>query len=180
MDESVPREVALVKAFVNTRDVEAGTDEIATAEDFGRWLRAHSLVEPDDPVDDADAARAAVLRESLRALLRSAEPDPSTIEAINRAAAGAPLAVRFDDRGRTTLEPQMRGVDAALARILGDVSTAVALGSWERLKACSKDSCQWIFYDRSKNRSGRWCSMSVCGNRTKTRAYRERQRSEVD
>ncbi len=41
---------------------------------------------------------------------------------------------------------------------------------------CSSDTCQWAFYDRSKNRSGRWCSMQVCGNRTKTRAYRARQR----
>jgi len=37
--------------------------------------------------------------------------------------------------------------------------------------------CQWAFYDRSKNRSGRWCSMRTCGNRTKTRAYRTRRRA---
>ncbi|MGH2778535.1 MAG: CGNR zinc finger domain-containing protein, partial [Actinomycetota bacterium] len=30
------------------------------------------------------------------------------------------------------------------------------------------------FYDHSKNRSGKWCTMRVCGNRAKTRAYRER------
>ncbi len=48
-------------------------------------------------------------------------------------------------------------------------------GTWSRLKACRQ--CEWAFYDWSKNRSGRWCAMSVCGNRTKVRAYRARRRT---
>ena len=48
----------------------------------------------------------------------------------------------------------------------------MADGTWRRLKACREDTCQWAFYDRSKNRSGTWCSMAVCGNRAKARAYR--------
>jgi predicted RNA-binding Zn ribbon-like protein len=36
----------------------------------------------------------------------------------------------------------------------------------------------WAFYDRSKNRSGHWCSMRVCGNRAKARQFRERRRAE--
>jgi predicted RNA-binding Zn ribbon-like protein len=35
--------------------------------------------------------------------------------------------------------------------------------------------CQWLFYDRSRNRSAVWCQMAVCGNRIKTKAYRERR-----
>jgi predicted RNA-binding Zn ribbon-like protein len=49
--------------------------------------------------------------------------------------------------------------------------------TWDRLKACRLDDCQWVFYDHSKNRSRTWCSMRVCGNRAKARAYRERRRS---
>jgi predicted RNA-binding Zn ribbon-like protein len=49
--------------------------------------------------------------------------------------------------------------------------------TWNRLKACRLDNCQWAFYDTSKNRSRTWCSMKVCGNRAKARAYRERQRA---
>ena len=62
--------------------------------------------------------------------------------------------------------------------VLAGVAEARAVGTWERLKACSLSSCQWAFYDRSKNRSGRWCSMQTCGNRTKTRSYRSRRRGE--
>jgi len=55
--------------------------------------------------------------------------------------------------------------------------TSMADESWNRLKACRLDDCQWAFYDQSKNRSRTWCSMKVCGNRAKARAYRERQRA---
>ena len=62
---------------------------------------------------------------------------------------------------------------------MGDSLVPVALamgdGSWERVKACRDEGCEWAFYDRSRNRSGVWCDMAVCGNRTKVRAYRERK-----
>src|SRR5581483_8791130 len=67
--------------------------------------------------------------------------------------------------------------DAALdAALVGIVYTAIADGTWPRLKACRRDVCRWLFYDRSRNRSAVWCQMSVCGNRTKTSTYRARLR----
>jgi len=51
-------------------------------------------------------------------------------------------------------------------------------GSWRRVKICREDTCQWVFYDQSKNSAKQWCSMRVCGNRNKTRAYRARQRAD--
>jgi hypothetical protein len=38
-------------------------------------------------------------------------------------------------------------------------------------------SCRWLFLDRSRNRSRRWCDMSACGNRAKARRHSRRQRS---
>jgi len=58
---------------------------------------------------------------------------------------------------------------------VGIVYTAMADGTWSRLKACRRDVCRWLFYDRSRNRSAVWCRMAVCGNRTKTKAYRARK-----
>ena len=57
---------------------------------------------------------------------------------------------------------------------------ADADGTWQRLKLCREDSCQWAFLDTSKNRSRTWCSMGICGNRSKTRAYRARQRPDAE
>jgi predicted RNA-binding Zn ribbon-like protein len=89
-------------------------------------------------------------------------------------AARGRLVVRFHDGG-ARLEPARRDVDGALADLVGIVHTAMADGTWSRLKACRRDVCQWLFYDRSRNRSAVWCQMAVCGNRIKTKAYRERR-----
>jgi predicted RNA-binding Zn ribbon-like protein len=60
--------------------------------------------------------------------------------------------------------------------VLAAAGTAMLDGSWARLKACAGPECEWAFYDRSRNRSGLWCDMAVCGSRHKVRAYRSRQR----
>jgi predicted RNA-binding Zn ribbon-like protein len=62
-----------------------------------------------------------------------------------------------------------------IGNVLAASFTAIADGSWRRLKACRNHGCRWAFYDYSKNRSASWCSMQLCGNRTKTRAYRARR-----
>jgi predicted RNA-binding Zn ribbon-like protein len=71
--------------------------------------------------------------------------------------------------------PASRGADAAVATLLVIVHEAQLTGAWPRLKACRE--CTYAFFDRSKNRSAAWCSMSICGNRTKNRAYRQRRRT---
>ncbi len=71
--------------------------------------------------------------------------------------------------------PVAGGFDGALGAIVAAIHAGVADGTWPRLKACERDVCRWAFYDQSKNRSGHWCSMSVCGQREKNRrAYRRR------
>jgi predicted RNA-binding Zn ribbon-like protein len=65
------------------------------------------------------------------------------------------------------------GVPAALGRLLAIAFGAMLDGSWPRLKVCRQ--CRWAFYDYSRNRSGSWCSMTLCGNRAKTRSYRRRK-----
>jgi predicted RNA-binding Zn ribbon-like protein len=85
------------------------------------------------------------------------------------------LRVRFDEDGGPTLGPESSGVSAALGRILAAVVRATDEGIWGRLKVCTNDPCQSAFYDCSRNRSGKWCTMEVCGNRMKARAFRQRQ-----
>jgi predicted RNA-binding Zn ribbon-like protein len=179
-EEAVPRELAAVQALVNTVDLlEDGEERLDSPEALRDFLVGQDLLAPSEPVGPDDLAMALELREALRAMLRvnHGEPlDPAALEVINRAAAGLPLRVAFDPEGHPALGPGSAGCRGALAALLAGVAQASAQGTWERLKACSDESCQWAFYDRSKNRSGRWCSMRTCGNRTKTRAYRSRRR----
>jgi predicted RNA-binding Zn ribbon-like protein len=178
-EQGVPVELQPVLDLVNTFDVEDQLDELSDLGVLRDWLVERKLLDPGAPVSQADLAATVELREALRATLRvnDGHPiDPGAVAVLNRASRELPLRLRFSADGEPDLGPSPDGVRGALATMLASIALAKARGTWSRLKVCSADSCQWAFYDRSKNRSGRWCSMQVCGNRTKTRSYRARQR----
>ncbi|HEV2999499.1 MAG TPA: CGNR zinc finger domain-containing protein [Solirubrobacteraceae bacterium] len=175
-----PGGLETVREFVNTYDVDDGTDALATPDALARWLREHGLLDEDEDAGAtrADVRRAAALRDSLREVLLGHhggyEIDPAALAGIEDAARRARLELRFGPDGTARPEPARGGVDGALGRLLALVAEAQAGGTWQRLKVCPADDCQWAFYDRSRNRSAVWCNMAVCGNRAKVRSYRER------
>lgn len=57
------------------------------------------------------------------------------------------------------------------------LAMVIASEGFDRLKVCQGDRCEDVFVDRSKNRSRRFCSAEVCGNRSSVAAYRKRQRN---
>ena len=173
-----PGELELVRRFVNTRDIEEGSDELDSPDALLNWSASVDLLDDEVAADEKDLERALTLREGIRALLlanNGEEIEAVRIRELNRATESASLTVRFDQDGRATLRPESSGVSAALGRILAAVVRAMDEGSWGRPKVCPNDACQWDFYDRTKNRSGKWCTMEVCGNRMKARAFRQRQ-----
>jgi predicted RNA-binding Zn ribbon-like protein len=174
-----PGALGLVQDFVNTRELDRDREEIPTPDALGAWLDGHGLLRREG-VTEADHARAVELRETLRRLLlanNGAALDPGDLWLLDQVAADSGLHPRFLPGGRVTLEPAVPGVPGALGRLLAAVSEAMNAGTWGRLKVCADHRCLWAFYDRSKNRSGHWCSMEVCGNRAKARQFRRRQRS---
>jgi predicted RNA-binding Zn ribbon-like protein len=171
----------LLRDFANTRDVESEADSIDTPGRLVNWLAERSLVPEGTQADERDLATARTFREGLRAAMlahhdRERAPDlPSDLDGtLGRLPLR--LAMPRGAGGRPALVPAGEGTSAGLARLAAAIMDAVADGSWPRLKVCLEHSCQWAFLDTSKNRSRSWCSMSVCGNRTKTRAYRARRR----
>jgi predicted RNA-binding Zn ribbon-like protein len=92
---------------------------------------------------------------------------------IDCALARFPLAVRLVD-GAPLLVPAGDGVERALGTVVAVVAEARLRGVWERMKGCRQETCGWVFYDGSRNRSSSWCSMQICGGREKARAYRRR------
>ncbi len=177
--QPAPSPLDLVQAFVNTVDLEAGEETWDDPAAYGAWLARQGLVECDERVRRKDLRRALEVREALRALLLAnhdggAVVAPDAIETLNPAAARAEVGVRLDGAGKARIVPDAAEVNGAVGRVLAVVFEAMADGTWPRLKACRNDVCRWAFYDYSKNRSGSWCSMAVCGNRIKTRSYRRR------
>jgi predicted RNA-binding Zn ribbon-like protein len=173
--KAAPEPLRLVQLFVNTVDHEHGREWLGSPAELRAWLGEHLPVKVGRS-KPGDLSRAIELREALRSLVRGnngfATSRPA-IAVINRAAHAAKLSIQMTPAGQVTLEPRAAGVEGALGRILAVALEAMLDGSWVRLKACRQ--CQWSYYDYSRNRSARWCSMSICGNRSKTRAYRRRR-----
>ena len=174
-----PGELRLVQDFVNTLDVEDAEEGLATPDALRDWLAERELVDGAAALSAGDLERARNVREALRELMlanNDGRLESRAVDRLNREAVAASLQVRFDPDGRARLLAAAGGWEGALGRLLAVVERAMADGTWSRLKACREDTCRWAFYDRSRNRSGSWCNMEVCGNRSKARAYRARQR----
>lgn len=171
--EPVNVDLHLVRDFVNTVDLESGVDELADARGLTAWLRMRGLW--NGTATAADLADAREVREALRDMMRAnngceASPDASAAT-LDAAARRAGVEVRFG-AGALRLTAPPGGIGAVLAA----AGQTMADGSWQRLKACRADTCRWAFVDTARNRSRQWCSMKVCGNREKARAFRQRHR----
>ena len=174
--ERAPQPLRLVQEFVNTLDIENGVEELASPPDVAALLDRLGLGGPSLRLGERDLRDALEVREALRRLLLGNNGLPVPAEALatlERAGRTGHLALRFED-GAARLVAEAPGLDGALGTLAAVVFTAMENGTWARLKACRRDVCHWVFYDRSRNRSSTWCAMSVCGNRTKTRRYRSR------
>jgi predicted RNA-binding Zn ribbon-like protein len=184
-----PAEVVRLEAFCNTVDRHtfgghgrkpAGRRELLTTPDRLRdWLATQGLL--DDPgarVEARDLDQALVLRDGLRAWLQARQGLPHDQGQLDRARELLErLPLQVDLEGETAaLAPAGDPATAALGRLAGDLATAAATGALARLKICHAPDCQFVYYDRSRSRTSRWCSTEICGNRMKTRRYRGRRR----
>lgn len=176
----------MVQAFINSHyDLECahGSDLFATPEALAAWLERRGLGRA--LLSANDVGRAVAVREGLRSLARgnasAAPPDLSALSELNRAASGAALEVRFSEDGAPRfVASDGEPLDRALAVVLGAAARAMIASSWAQLKVCPGEDCGWAFYDHSRNQSGRWCSMAVCGGRAKARAHYRRRRQGGD
>ena len=173
-----PGRLALMQRFVNTRNYLSGGDLLADTEEATAWLTGHGLLGAGERIGERERERLVEFREALRSLLSANNEMPGAdAQALNDFIASVDLRVRFGSDGRLGLEAAPGGglAERVVGCLLAEVVRAEAEGRWGRLKACSNEECRWAFYDASKNRSGRWCTMQVCGARQKMRAYRERK-----
>jgi predicted RNA-binding Zn ribbon-like protein len=177
LPKAAPEPLRLVQLYVNSVDAENEREWLAAPADLEAWFHEHGVV-LEGRVTESELRHAIDVREALRTLARVNNGEPlsdASVATLNHALRAARIELELDGAGRVAPVVGARGVDGALGVVLGIVVEAMYDGSWARLKACRH--CRWVFYDYSTNRSARWCSMELCGNRAKTRAYRTRRRS---
>ena len=182
-EKPAPEPLLVVQTFVNTRDLEYGTDLLAGAETGNQWLRKAGLLGPGGTADEAELRAARELRESIRSVLAHNGRDPVTsasdlspFEAVARASRPR---LTIGPNGQVGLGPEDSGrlADGLLGLLL-IIRDAQHDGTWSRLKTCGNPDCVYAFYDRSHSRRGAWCDMASCGNLIKNRNLRARRGSQ--
>lgn len=185
----VPDALANVYDFANTLDVRHFThfgvehpesDELAGPKELVDWMRERGLGADSARVTPAMFETALRLRGALRAYLQC-EPTErlrsrSVLGALNDALAPFPLRVETRAGRGAMLSAARQDALAGLSAIAIELHDATLVGTLDRLKMCASEECRRVFFDRSKPSTRRWCMSTLCGNRMKTRAYRERQR----
>lgn len=175
-----PGDLALLQRFLNLHDHAPGADtDLAPPPEMVReFLVDVGLVDARAPIARAEHDVLMQLYEAAHGALRARDsgvPAEAVARRIEGIASRVGFRLRFD--ADPALEPVADGAEAALGRLLAILFLAQLDGRWSHMKECASPTCHSVFYDRSKNRSGKWCSMQTCGNQHKVRAWRERHRT---
>lgn len=148
---------------------EAAHDHLLDPDDARAFLAGHDVPVPDGSPSPAELARLRAIRSRIRVLA----DDPTVDVAAWRAAVHADLAtVDFRLRPDGTLQAAADGWSGVADDLL---PAGLALATVHaRIRTCGNPLCRWLFVDRSRNGSRRWCEMAVCGNRMKVGRHRRR------
>ena len=181
-DEVIPAPLRLVRDFVNTVEYQEDDEGWEHPSDLEAWLAGRGLLDGHDAHANADdLALAKIVREGLRSVLATHaghEADPNTLRKLDDAVAGLPIRVSFGGPSMFAItSDDGAGLRGALANVLDAVRASREDGTWQRLKVCDRVTCRWAYYDYSKNRSSRWCTMAGCGNAIKMQKAHARRAS---
>lgn len=127
--------------------------------------------------------RGRVLREAIFELFsaraRGAPPSAGAMGILNEELSRSLVRLRLvkADPGYGWEWEDEDALDRMLWPVVRSAAELLTSDELDRVRECAADTCAWLFLDRSKNRSRRWCDMAVCGNRAKVRRFRERSDS---
>src|ERR1700704_1427563 len=132
--------LGLIQAFVNTADLEPGTEALADPDKLVAWFVEKELIASDQHADAADLKHAIAVREAIRGAIGAnagGRLSPVDVATLNGAASASRLLPRFGPDGKARLEPHANGVEGALGRIVATLFAAMNEDGWSRLKLCS-------------------------------------------
>ncbi len=189
----VPDALANLYDFANSLDVRhfvhhgvqhAQADELGDAASLGEWMARHGLNRagkvPSAATFEAALALRGAIRDYLERQPEERRRETSVRHALDSAIERFPLRVTASGKEGLKLVPAGTGAASELSAVIAELYDGAADGTLDRLKMCASDQCKRVFFDRSKPSSRRWCQSTLCGNREKTRTYRERIRKEQD
>ena len=158
--------------------------ESASIVSAGRGAQLLSLPQSDPQAAEALLLKARRLGSALRkvfaATLRKQRIAGEWIEPLNeilRITEGHDELVAQAGVWKIEFVAREGGLDWLLAAVARSGAEIVVEGARARLRLCANPHCGLFFYDNSRTRRRRWCSMAVCGNRSKVAAFARKHAS---
>ncbi len=158
--------------------------EVARVVSSERGAQLLALPQSDPQAAEGLLLKARRLRASLRkaftAMHRKQKITVELVEPVNeilRITEGHDELVYENGAWRIEFIAREGGLDWLLAAVARSAAELVAEGTGARLRLCSNPHCGLFFYDKSRTHRRRWCSMAVCGNRSKVAAFARKHSS---
>jgi hypothetical protein len=176
-----PGGAALVQDFLNTDAIGDCDDLLLDPVSARRWaddaVRAWSAARGEElrppGLDADDLSRLRELRMRIGGLLSGDVDGGGVVDEVS-------TSFGLSETGQLRLEPVGEGWQWLASALWGETLLSQFTDTWRRLKRCRNPDCQSTFYDRSKNNSGVWHNVKVCGNAANLRASRARRRALKD
>lgn len=161
-----------IVALLNSESA-AGGDALRDLDRFRAFSRS---LEIDQAESEVDETLLAIMRDLRAAVAKCIEePSPKSSQALEHISAKAELVMRVDDKGMPRLSSAAVGSASIPALFVLAVAALSEDGAWSRIRVCDAPECSTAFFDSTRSRTRRWCSMATCGNRAKVSEHRERK-----
>jgi len=162
---------------ISWRNTSREIDYLVTVDDVLRWSRDIGLIGDDFVVSPPEQKtlyeQVLALRKAIRcagsAIANDLDPSQPDLDVIRDIAA---LALRHASLSGVPYTLHFEGIYRVSGAIAWSALDLLRGDELSRLKQCPADDCHWLFIDRTKNASRRWCDMGTCGNRAKKLARR--------
>ncbi|PZM62469.1 CGNR zinc finger domain-containing protein [Paenibacillus dendritiformis] len=177
--------LSMIADFFNTHDRrmryegDPGLEHLSEPRRLYEWFLKHQLIAASDTVSEEDLQLTRALRGELRRTIVNNEHDgPVHGDKLDELMSLFPFGIVFGEHS-DQLIPLVENGRKGLANLLAQVFDLRRANLWHRIRVCTAEDCQWVFVDRSRPGTGRWCSMKACGNRAKNKTFREKRKSET-
>lgn len=185
--------------FINTQIIEKGrpVDLLTNFSDLVKWLKSAGFLDSAEakkvlkrwdnkPQGAHTFERARAVRAILREMvewIKGRSVQQSTIDEINKLLSkriGYYKLIHLRGEFKAQFHAESNNTIHLIAPIAESASDLLCNGNLSLIKKCENPYCVLYFYDTSKSHTRRWCSMRICGNRSKVTAHYRRHRHTND
>ncbi len=172
-----PGTLILLEGFLNTWSGELDFDDFKTPHSTEEWLRETGLWMGKEKITEEQTRKIVRFRSELRSWILNRQH----LQPLNELVSKISFNAEFSSDGVIRFHTTGDAYHMVVGALIEIISESQRNGTWDRFKCCALATCGWAFYDSTRSRTKRWCSMKTCGSRHKSRKhYKRRQLTESE